>query len=164
MSLTVIVPLIFIAIIIGVIIGYVLLLKIDIRHEEEEGKTLNIVWLDRKRPIFGLPCSFERYSFSDERIFVSKGLFSTKEDELRLYRVLDLSVKRTFWQKLFNVGDIIISSSDKTLGNFSFSSIKKPKEVKEKLSVLVEKNREAKRVTSREFLSDNDEDLDEDNN
>ena len=84
-------------------------------------------------------------------------MFSTKEDEVRLYRVLDLSISRTFFQKIFNVGDIVISSSDKSQTNFVFKSVKNPKEVKEKLSELVEENRDKKRVTSREYMVADDE-------
>lgn len=72
-----------------------------------------------------------------------------------------MSVSRTLFQKIFNVGDIVISSSDKSQGNFVFKSIKNPKEVKEKLSELVEENRDKKRVTSREYMVDNDSSYDE---
>ena len=127
------------------------------RNEAKECESLQAVWHDRRRKIFGLPLSFDRYSFSTDRIFLSSGLFSTKEDEVRLYRVLDLSISRTFFQKIFNVGDIVISSSDKSQTNFVFKSVKNPKEVKEKLSELVEENRDKKRVTSREYMVADDE-------
>lgn len=151
-----------ILVIIGLLLGYMFLLKLDMKKEIKEGKSLHILWQDRERPLLGLPCSFNRYSFSDDRIFVSRGLFNTKEDELRLYRVLDLSVERTFIQKMFQIGDVVINSSDKTLGNFVFKSIKNPKEVKEQLSSLVERNRDSKRVSSREYLNDiNEEEYEE---
>ena len=136
---------------------YALILYIDMRNEAKECESLHAVWHDRRRKIFGLPLSFDRYSFSTDRIFLSSGLFSTKEDEVRLYRVLDLSISRTFFQKVFNVGDIVISSSDKSQTNFVFKSVKNPKEVKEKLSELVEENRDKKRVTSREYMVADDE-------
>lgn len=147
---------IIIGVIVIVLIILILALVLDIKHEKEENEKLGRLWYDRKRPIFGLPLSYERYSYTDERLFVSKGLFSTKEDEIRLYRVLDISLERTLFQKMFNVGSIIISSSDKSLGNFVLVSVKNPKVVKEKLSELVEQNREKKRVTSREYMVDND--------
>lgn len=150
-----------IVVIVCVIALYALVLYMDMRNEVKESESLHAVWHDRKRKIFGLPLSFDRYSFSTDRIFLSSGLFSTKEDEIRLYRVLDLSVSRTLFQKIFNVGDIVISSSDKSQGNFVFKSIKNPKEVKEKLSELVEENRDKKRVTSREYMVDNDSSYDE---
>ena len=49
--------------------------------------------------------------------------------------------------------------------SFDILSIKHPKDVKEQLSELVEKQRDAKRVTIREFMSDHhdmDDDYDDD--
>mgnify|MGYP000064782610 FL=1 len=51
----------------------------------------NIVWKDRKRTLFGLPWSFTKYSLSDDRLFISTGFLSTKEDEVRLYRIMDIT-------------------------------------------------------------------------
>lgn len=150
-----------ILILVVIVALYALVLYMDMRNEKKESESLHAVWHDRRRTIFGLPLSFDRYSFSEDRIFLSSGLFSTKEDEVRLYRVLDLSVSRTFLQKIFNVGDIVISSSDKSQGTFVFKSIKNPKEVKEKLSELVEENRDKKRVTSREYMVDSSYDDDD---
>ena len=99
-----------ILVIVCVIALYALILYIDMRNEAKECESLHAVWHDRRRKIFGLPLSFDRYSFSTDRIFLSSGLFSTKEDEVRLYRVLDLSISRTFFQKIFNVGDIVMPS------------------------------------------------------
>ena len=61
----------------------------------------NIVWKDRKRTLFGLPWSFTKYSLSDDRLFISTGFLSTKEDEVRLYRIMDISLKRTLGQRIF---------------------------------------------------------------
>ena len=113
-----------------------------------------IVWKDRKRTLFGLPWSFTRYSLSEERFFLSTGLLNTKEDEVRLYRILDLQLNIRLHQRIWGLGTIVVSSSDKSLGNFEIKNVKKPREVKELLSGLVEKQREAKRVVSREYMSD----------
>lgn len=125
-------------------------------------KNEEYIWRDRKRTIFGLPLSFTVYSLDEERLFVKKGFLNTTEDEVRLYRIMDLSLTRSFWQRMFGVGTIKVSSGDQTLGDFEIASIKKAREVKETLSKLVEEQRDAKRVTSREFL-DNDDFLDEEN-
>ncbi len=127
---------------------------------EKENK--EILWRERKRNAIGLPWTFTVYSFTAERLFVESGLFTAVEDEVRLYRVLDLSLSRTLWQKLFKMGTIKVDSADKSLGNFELKNIRRPKEVKEQLSELVEACRDKKRVTNREFMSDVD-DLDEDN-
>ena len=112
----------------------------------------NIVWKDRKRTIFGLPWSFTKYSLSDDRLFISTGFLSTKEDEVRLYRIMDISLNRTLGQRMFGLGTIKCCSADKTLGDFEIKNIKKSKDVKEMLSEMVEEERNRKKVTSREFI------------
>lgn len=121
------------------------------------------LWSDRKRTLFGLPLSFTKYSMSEERLFIEKGFLNKNEDEVRLYRIMDVSLTRSFGQRIFGVGTIHCCSADKTLGDFDILSVKKPKEVKELLSEKIEAQRDAKRVTNREYMSeDNDEgDFDE---
>ena len=104
----------------------------------------NIVWKDRKRTLFGLPWSFTKYSLSDDRLFISTGFLSTKEDEVRLYRIMDISLKRTLGQRIFGLGTIKCCSADKTLGDFEIKNIKKSKDVKELLSEMVENERNRK--------------------
>lgn len=117
---------------------------------------LDYIWRERKRNALGLPWTFTKYALTDDRLFISKGLFTTVEDEVRLYRILDLSLSRTLTQKIFKIGTIHISSSDKTQGNFEIKNIKNPEKVKEQLSNLVEENREKKNVSNREYMGDDD--------
>ncbi len=120
---------------------------------------IQILWQDRKRNIFGLPWTFTKYSLSEDRLFIKTGLLKTVEDEIRLYRILDLTVSKTLFQKIFRIGTIEVSSGDTTMGNFELKNIRDVSEVKEKLSQLVEENREKKRVANREYINGN-EDLD----
>lgn len=119
----------------------------------------NILWHDRKRH-FGLPISFTKYSMSEDRLFVETGFFNLEQNEVRLYRILDLQLKRSLGQRIFGVGSIIVSSSDKSLGTFEIRNVKHSANVKEMLSVQVEQQREAKRVYTRENMVD---DVDDDN-
>ena len=113
----------------------------------------DILWKDRKRILFlGLPWSFTRYSVSKDRFFISKGFFSVKDDEVRLYRIMDISLERSFMQRLVGVGTIKVCSGDKTMGDFEIKNIKRPKATKELLSDLVEKQRDIKRVVNRENM------------
>ncbi len=121
-----------------------------------------IIWSDRKRTIFGLPLSFTKYSLTNDRLFIQTGLFTTVEDEVRLYRIMDVKLTRTLGQKLFGVGTIQVSSADKSMGDFEIKSVKNSKEVKERLSGLVEKKRDEKRVTNRELMGDDSEMLSDD--
>lgn len=122
---------------------------------------VDLVWKDRKRIIFGLPWTFTKYALSKDRLFITTGFFSIKEDEVRLYRIMDLSLQRKLWQRMFGLGTIACCSADRTLKDFEIKNIKKPQEVKEMLSTYVEEERTRKRVSSREFMSDEDHDHDD---
>ena len=53
-----------------------------------------ILWHDRRRYL-GLPISFTRYSFDSNKFYLKRGLFNTTSDEVLLYRVLDIRLKRS---------------------------------------------------------------------
>lgn len=114
------------------------------------------IWKDRKRPFCGLPWSFTKYKLTEDRFFITKGLFTVKDDEVRLYRITDVSLEMTFIQRIFGVGTISCCSADKTLGDFKIEDVKKPREVKELLSEAIEKERMRKRVYSKEEFSSHD--------
>ena len=122
---------------------------------------MNYVWQDKKRTLFGLPLSFTKYSLTEERFFVERGFFSKKEDEVRLYRIMDVSLTRTMGQRMFGVGTIHCCSADKTMGDFDIVSVKNPKDVKEMISEMVEKERMAKRVSNREYMTHDHEEFDD---
>ncbi|MCI8327144.1 MAG: PH domain-containing protein [Lachnospiraceae bacterium] len=115
---------------------------------------MDYLWSDRKRTIFGLPLSFTKYALTEERLFIEEGFLNKREDEVRLYRIMDISLSMTLGQRIFGVGTIHCCSADKSQGDFDILSVKKPREVKEQLSTLVEVQREAKRVNSREYMGD----------
>ncbi len=120
-----------------------------------------IIWKDRKRIFFGLPWTFTKYSLSEDRLFISTGFFSVKEDEVRLYRIMDVSLERKLWQRMCGLGTIKCCSADKTMGDFEIKNIKKSREVKEMLSNMVENERTKKKVSSREFMDHERDEFDD---
>lgn len=122
---------------------------------------INYVWKDRKRTLFGLPLSFTRYYLTEEKLIIDTGFLNRTEDEVRLYRIMDLTLKRSMFERMFGVGTIHCCSGDKSMGEFDINHVKTPREIKEMLSEMVEKNRLERRVGTREFLDDED-DLDTD--
>lgn len=118
----------------------------------------NYIWKDRKRPIFGLPLSFTKYSLTDEKLIIDSGFLSVSQEEVRLYRIMDMTVKRSLFQRIFNVGTIHCCSADKSTPEFDIKDIKNAVKVKDMLSNYVEKERERKKISSREFMSYDDED------
>ena len=115
------------------------------------------IWRERKRTIFGLPLSFTVYTLTNEKLLIETGFFSKKEEEIRLYRIMDLTLLRPFGQRLFGLGTIHCCTGDKTTPEFDILKIKNPQQIKNMLSDMVEAEREKKRVTAREFIDDDDE-------
>ena len=122
----------------------------------------DIIWTDRKRIVFGLPWTFTKYTLTKEKLLVETGILNKDEEEIRLYRIVDLTLKRTFWQRLFGLGTIHCCTADKTAPELDILWIKDASNVKELLSDLVEAERMEKRVSSREFFTDDDGDMDGD--
>ena len=92
--------------------------KYKLEIEEEQ-----ILWKDRKRHL-GLPLSFTRYEITPTRFIIRTGFFSTDTEEVLLYRVLDMKLKRNLWQKLFRVGTLEFHTMDQTARIAFFKNIK----------------------------------------
>ena len=116
----------------------------------------NYIWQDRKRPIFGLPLSFTKYKLTDEKLLIETGVLSVAQEEIRLYRIMDVSVKCKLIQRIFNVGTIHCCSADKSSPEFDIKDVKNPMQVKELISKNVEEERQRKRIGTREFMSYDD--------
>ena len=116
-----------------------------------------VVWQDRKRIIFGLPWTFTKYVLTKEKLLIQTGILNTKEEEVRLYRIMDMTLRRSLAQRLFGLGTIHCCSADKSTPEFDIKWIPDSAAVKEKLSDLVEAERMAKRVSGREFMTDTDD-------
>ncbi len=118
------------------------------------------IWKDRKR-YFGLPLSFTRYAMSDDRLFLSQGFLNIKDEEILLYRVRDLSLSRTLGQRLFGVGTIVVTSSDKSQPVLQIKNVKVPSDVKEMIHTQVEEMKVRRRVRINEVSTSNDDTFDD---
>lgn len=125
------------------------------------------IWRDRKRYL-GLPLSFTRYALSEDRLFLSVGFLSIKDDEVLLYRIRDIASSRSLWQRLFGVGTVTVISSDKTMPTMVLKNIKRPMEIKELIHNQVEEMKLRRRMRVGEVMgmqdfndAGDDSDLDE---
>ena len=127
---------------------------------------ISYLWKDKKRYL-GMPISFTRYALSEDRLFLSVGFLSIKDDEVLLYRVRDIDTKRSLWQRMFGVGTVTVVSSDKTTPNLELKNVKDPLMVKELLHKQVEEMKIQRRVRVGEIMTTDadaeidDEDLDD---
>ena len=144
---------------IAVVLIFILILIVAIKSAKpHEGS----IWRDRKRTLFGLPWSFTVYELTEDRLFITTGFLSMSDEEIRLYRILDMTYKASIGQRMFGVGSITVNTSDKTAGEFEIKSVKRPREIKELLAKNVELQRDKKRVVNRELMVDDHIDAIED--
>ena len=115
-----------------------------------------VLWSDRKR-YFGLPISFTKYEVSEDRLFQTTGFLNLKYEEILLYRVRDLELSRSFGQRIFGVGTIKVSSSDKSNSELYIINVKEPAAVKELIHQQVEDMKIRRRVRFGEIASFNDD-------
>lgn len=113
----------------------------------------NTIWKDRKHHLWW-PISFQRYELRNSRIYQTVGLFSTSVDEVLLYRITDIHLKRSFLQKIFGTGTITLTVRGDSDPELKLVNIKNPNRVREILSTEVETSRVNHRVVGREFYGE----------
>ncbi|MBE6988322.1 MAG: PH domain-containing protein [Ruminococcaceae bacterium] len=123
---------------------------------------IEYVWKDKKRTIFGLPWTFTTYKLTKDKLLIESGFLSKKEEEVRLYRIMDLTLNRPFWQRIWGLGTIHCCTADKSTPEFDVLKIKNAEYVKNLLSDMVEERRDEKRVSAREYMDDDTDDFDHD--
>lgn len=116
---------------------------------------IEFLWKDRKRH-FGLPLSFTRYALSKDRLFMSVGFFNIKDEEVLLYRIRDIALSRTLWQRLLGVGTVTVMSSDKSMPQLVLQNVKNPLGVKELIHESVEEMKIRRKVRVGEFTTSSD--------
>ena len=114
---------------------------------------------ERKRWLFfGLPLTFTKYVLTSKSLQLNRGFFTTTEDDLLLFRVMDVSVRRSLFQKKTGLGTLTIQSSDKTNPRLVIKNIKHIHQFKQALDERVEKERLRMRFRTGEYMGDLDGD------
>lgn len=125
----------------------------EIEQPQEE-----FAWTERKRLLFfGLPLTFTTYTLSNKKLELKTGLLTTVVNDILLYRVMDTTLTRSLFQKLFRLGSVQIVSSDKTHPNLCIHNIRNARDFKEALDEQVEHERLRMRFRTGEYI-DNDGD------
>jgi uncharacterized membrane protein YdbT with pleckstrin-like domain len=86
-----------------------------------------------------------RYTLTSERLIVAKGLLSRKIDEIELFRIKDVTLSQSFFQRLVGYGNVKVASSD-TSGTFFLNHLPKANQRREEIRRQSMICREAKGV------------------
>ena len=111
------------------------------------------LWTDRKRTaLFGLPISTTQYALTSTKLIIRRGLITLREDEVQLYRVLDLALRQNLFERLCGTGTIHICSTDAMTPEIEIQHIMNARAVKELLSKTVESCRKASGIRTSEIV------------
>lgn len=129
----------------------------------QQGLPDSVVLRERKRWGFlGLPFTFTTYTLTGNKLVLHRGLFTSTEDDMLLYRVMDISLRRTLWQKMFGLASLVITSSDKSHPSLQIHNIRRFRVFKNELDDRVQKDRIRMRTRTSEMMGvdfDGQEDL-----
>lgn len=126
---------------------------------KEEGKR-EMEYIERKRLLFfGLPWTFTKYTVRDEMITINTGFLSTKENDCYMYKVQDVELSASLWERIFKMGTVVCYTGDTTNPKLYIEHVKNAKAIKD---FILEASEEArmKRRTMNTLSIDADVDLD----
>ncbi len=113
----------------------------------------NIIIKERKRWLFlGLPFTFTTYTLTDKMLIIKTGFLNTTEDEIKLYRIVDMTVRRSLWQRIVGLGSLQVNSKDQSSGNFEIKNIKHVKEFRAYLTEYLERDRSTRGMRGAEMI------------
>ncbi len=118
----------------------------------KKDKQIDYVWSDKKRTIFGLPLSFTRYYLTENRVITREGFLNVKEDELEIYRIVDKSLSRSLWQRIFGCGTIILFCKDADTPEKHIVSVKCPREVSDLIGSYVSQYRDRYAIRGKDMI------------
>jgi len=98
-----------------------------------------------------LEVRFKKYTLTTERLRVVTGIFSKRIEELELYRVKDTTYLQPFFLRLFNLGHIVLTTSDRSSPMIIVEAVPEVRERREQIRRCVEARRDAKRVREVDF-------------
>ena len=88
-----------------------------------------------------LTTRFTKYELNSERLIIKKGILSQNIEETELYRIKDYSVFKPFFLRIFGLGNLVLTSSDKNNKYVSLLAIKDVEKIKDLIRGHVEKSR-----------------------
>ncbi len=87
---------------------------------------------ERKRWVFfGLPFTFTIYTVKEEVITVDTGFLNKEENDCYMYKVQDVTLKTSLWERIFGLGTIICYTGDTTSSQLIMVHIKNARAIKD---------------------------------
>lgn len=103
--------------------------------EKHTNGTINdegaVIFKERKRVLFfGLPWTFTKYTITPELITIDAGFLNVVEDDCYMYKVQDVKLTTSFWERIFGLGTVVCYTGDITNPELTLVHVKHAKEIK----------------------------------
>lgn len=86
---------------------------------------------ERKRWVFfGLPFTFTVYTVKEDVITVNTGFLNKEENDCYMYKVQDVTLKTSFFERIFGLGTIVCYTGDTTSPQLILEHVKNAKSIK----------------------------------
>lgn len=122
-----------------------------------------VVYKERKRWLFlGLPWTFTKYTITPSMLTIDRGLLNTVEDDCYLYKVQDVKLNISFWERMARLGTVVCYTGDVTHPEIRLEHIMNAKDIKAYILKQSEICRIKRRTLNTMDISAHGTDLDHD--
>ena len=117
---------------------------------------------EKKRWVFlGLPFTFTTYYIKENTITVDSGLFNKTENDCYMYKVQDVELTTTLWERIAGLGTVICYTGDTTHPKLILHHIKNAREIKNFILEASEEARMKRRTLNTLDIGARADDLDD---
>ncbi|SCY16097.1 PH domain-containing protein [Lachnospiraceae bacterium XPB1003] len=104
---------------------------------------------ERKRWLFlGLPWTFTIYTVKDDMITIDKGFLNKQQDDCYMYKVQDVELIRSIWERMVGLGTVRCFTGDTTDKELLIKHVRHAKEIKDFIFDASEKARIKRRTVN----------------
>lgn len=119
-----------------------------------------MTYVEKKRSIlFGLPLYFTKYIITGDKITIQSGFLSITEDDAYMYKIQDVRLTKSLFERLFGLGTIICFTGDTTHPQLKLMKIKNSAVIKDFLLSESEEARRKRRTVHTMDIDLGEEDL-----
>ena len=91
-----------------------------------------VIFAERKRLLFfGLPWTFTKYTVTPGLLTTNRGLLNTVEDDCYMYKIQDVTLNSTLFERMFGLGTVVCNTGDITHPRLELQHIKNARAVKD---------------------------------
>ena len=106
-------------------------------------------FVERKRWVFlGLPWTFTIYTINEDVVTIDSGFFNKVENDCYMYKITDVELVQSFWERIVKIGTVKCITGDKTHPILEIKHIKNAKAVKNYILEESEKARIRRRTVN----------------